>query len=222
MNVSIDIVSDFICPWCFIGKKRLKDARALVLEKFPDTTFQINWLPYFLGLDTPLAGVAYKPFMEAKFGGAKKLAEVQARVLAAGQDAGVEMALEKITVRPSTLAAHRLVYRAQSLGHPPAEIESLVDRVFTGYFQRGEDIGKIATLAEMAAECGDRKDEVIDYLMSPQGDQPVRSLFDKVGRLGVSGVPFFIFQRHLAVSGAQTGEVLAAAILQAMESKSGA
>lgn len=222
MNVSIDIVSDFICPWCFIGKKRLKDALALVLEKHPDTSFQINWLPYFLGLDTPSEGVAYQPFMEAKFGGARKLAEMQARVLEAGQDAGVAMALDKISVRPNTLAAHRLVYRAQSLGHPPAEIESLVDRLFSGYFQRGEDIGKIATLAEMAAECGDRKDEVIDYLMSPQGDQPVRSLFEKVGQLGVSGVPFFIFQRNLAVSGAQTGEVLAAAILQAMASKSGA
>ena len=219
MNVSIDIVSDFICPWCFIGKKRLKDALVLVREKHPDTSFQINWLPYFLGLDTPSEGVAYQPFMEAKFGGARKLAEMQARVLAAGQDAGVAMALDKITVRPNTLAAHRLVYRAQSLGHPPAEIESLVDRLFAGYFQRGEDIGKIATLAEMAVECGDRKDEVIDYLMSAQGDQAVRSLFEQVGKLGVSGVPFFIFQRSLAVSGAQTGEVLAAAILQAMASK---
>ena len=222
MNVSIDVVSDFICPWCFIGKKRLKDAQALVLEKHPDTSFQINWLPYFLGLDTPSAGVAYKPFMEAKFGGAKKLAEMQARVIAAGEDAGVTMDLEKITIRPNTLAAHRLVYRAQSLGHPPAEIESLVDRIFTGYFQRGEDVGNITKLAEMAAECGDRKDEVIDYLMSPQGDQAVRSLFEKIGKLGVSGVPFFILQRNLAISGAQTGEVLAAAILQAMASKTDA
>ena len=71
MNVSIDIVSDFICPWCFIGKKRLKDALVLVREKHPDTSFQINWLPYFLGLDTPSEGVAYQPFMEAKFGGAR-------------------------------------------------------------------------------------------------------------------------------------------------------
>lgn len=112
MNVSIDVVSDFICPWCFIGKKRLKDALALVREKHPDTSFQINWLPYFLGLDTPSEGVAYKPFMEAKFGGARKLAEVQARVLTAAQDAGVEMDLDKITIRPNTLVAHRLVYRA--------------------------------------------------------------------------------------------------------------
>lgn len=219
MNISIDIVSDFICPWCFIGKKRVKDALALVLERHPETNVQINWLPYFLGPDTPPAGLVYKTFMEAKFGGAKNVAEMQARVLAAGDDAGVEFDLAKITLRPNTMAAHRLVYRAQSVGHRPAEIETLVDRLFAAYFQRGEDIGNIATLADIAVECGDRKDDVIDYLTSKQGEPQVRSLFARVGELGVSGVPFFIFQRHLAVSGAQTGEVLAAAILQAMQSK---
>ena len=221
MNISIDIVSDFICPWCFIGKKRLKDAVALVLEKHPETNVQINWLPYFLGPDTPPAGVAYKTFMETKFGGVKKLAEMQARVLAAGKDAGVEFDLAKIAMRPSTMAAHRLVYRAQSTGHRAAEIEALVDRLFTAYFQRGEDIGNIATLADIAAECGDRKEDVVDYLTSKQGESQVASLFSQVGKLGVTGVPFFIIQRHLAVSGAQTGEVLAAAILQAMQSKPG-
>jgi len=219
MTISINIVSDFICPWCFIGKKRLKDALALVRGKHPETNVQINWLPYFLSLDAPSDGQAYQAFMEAKFGGAKKVAEMQARVVAAGHDAGVELELAKITVRPNTMAAHRLVYRAQSLGHPPAEIEALVDRLFAAYFQRGEDIGKVATLADIAGECGDRKADVIDYLATNQGEPQVRSLFARVGELGVSGVPFFIFQRHLAVSGAQTGEVLAAAILQAMESK---
>lgn len=218
MNIAIDIVSDFVCPWCFIGKTRLKSALALVLEKHPDTSFQINWLPYFLSPDAPSAGEPYQAFMEAKFGGAKKVAEMQARVLEAGRDAGVEFDLDKILVRPSTMSAHRLVYRAQSLGHRPAEIEALVGRLFAAYFQRGEDIGSIATLADIAAECGDRKDEVVDYLLSKQGEPQVRSLFAKLGELGVSGVPFFIVQRHLAVSGAQTGEVLAAAILQAMQS----
>ena len=221
MNISIDVVSDFICPWCFIGKKRLKDALALVLEKHPDTNVQINWLPYFLGPDTPAAGVAYKPFMESKFGGVKKVAEMQSRILAAGQDVGVEFDLERIAVRPSTMAAHRLVYRAQSMGHRAAEIETLVDRLFAAYFQRGEDIGNIATLGDIAAECGDHKETVIDYLTSKQGESQVTSLFSQIGKLGVTGVPFFIIQRHLAVSGAQTGEVLAAAILQAMQSKPG-
>ena len=156
--------------------------------------------------------------MEAKFGGAKKVAEMQAGVVEAGRDAGVEFDLEKIFVRPSTIPAHRLVYRAQSMGHRPAGIEALVERLFAGYFQRGEDIGNIAILADIAAECGDRKDEVIDYLTSKQGEPQVKSLFARIGELGVSGVPFFIMQRHLAVSGAQTGEVMAAAILQAMQS----
>ena len=220
MNIAIDIASDFICPWCFIGKTQLKNALVLVKKKHPDASFQINWLPYFLSPDAPSAGQPYKAFMEAKFGGVKKVAEMQTRVIDAGRDAGFEFGLEKIVFRPSTLLAHRLVYRAQSVGHRPAEVEALVDRLFAAYFQRGEDIGNILTLAGIAAECGDRKDEVIDYLSSRQGEPQVKSLFSKLGELGVSGVPFFIIQRHLAVSGAQTGEVLAAAILQAMQSTS--
>jgi len=218
MNIAIDIASDFICPWCFIGKTQLKNALVLVKKKHPDASFQINWLPYFLSPDAPSAGQPYKAFMEAKFGGVKKVAEMQTRVIDAGRDAGFEFGLEKIVFRPSTLLAHRLVYRAQSVGHRAAEVEALVDRLFAAYFQRGEDIGNILTLAGIAAECGDRKDEVIDYLSSRQGEPQVKSLFSKLGELGVSGVPFFIIQRHLAVSGAQTGEVLAAAILQAMQS----
>ena len=136
----------------------------------------------------------------------------------AGRDTGIEFDFASIVTRPNTLRAHRLIYRAQSTGHRPSEIEALVDRLFVAHFQRGENIGDIATLADIAAECGDRKDDVIDYLESNEGTQQVKSLVAKVGEMGVTGVPFFIIQRHLAVFGAQTGVVLAAAIMQAMQS----
>ena len=217
MNIAIDIVSDFVCPWCFIGKARLKSAMALVLEKHPDVRFQLNWLPYFLNPDTPPAGESYRAYLEAKFGGAKQVDKLQMNVADAGRDDGVEFSFDRIATRPNALRAHRLVYRAQSTGHPPAEIDALVDRLFIAHFQRGEDIGNVATLADIAAECGDRKEGVVGYLESNEGVQQVKSLVDKVGGLGVTGVPFFIIQRRLAVSGAQTGVVLAAAIMQAME-----
>jgi predicted DsbA family dithiol-disulfide isomerase len=216
MNIAIDIVSDLVCPWCFIGKHRLMQAIALVKARHPKVRFQINWLPYFLNPDTPPQGEPYRAFLEAKFGGATQVARLQLDVADAGREAGVLFDFERIVTRPNTLRAHRLVYRAQSTGHRPAEIEALVERLFVGYFQHGEDIGDIATLAEIAAECGDRKDAVIAYLESNEGVPQVRSLVGKVGGLGVGSVPFYIIQRRLTVSGAQTGEVLAAAIMQAM------
>ena len=217
MNFAIDIVSDFVCPWCFIGKSRLKSAVAEVQAKHPKVRFQFNWLPYFLDPNTPAAGESYRAYLEAKFGGAKEVDQIQMNVADAGRDDGVEFNFERIATRPNTLRAHRLVYRAQSTGHPPAEIEALVDRLFVAHFQRGEDIGNIITLADIAAECGDRKDGVTAYLESKEGEPQVKSLVKKVGGLGVSGVPHFILQRRLAVSGAQSATVLAAAIMQAMQ-----
>jgi predicted DsbA family dithiol-disulfide isomerase len=217
MNVAIDIVSDFVCPWCFIGKARLTSAIALVHEKHPQTRFQFSWLPYFLNPDTPPSGEPYRAYLEAKFGGARAVAKLHAQLSEAGRDAGIDFDFERIAKRPNTLLAHRLIYRAQSLGHRPAEIEALVDRLFSAHFQRGEDIGDIATLAAIAGECGDAKADVAAYLESGADIKKIKSLVAKVGGLGVDGVPFFIIQRRLTVSGAQTGVILAAAILQAMQ-----
>jgi len=218
MNVAIDIVSDFVCPWCYIGKARLAAAAALVLEQHPQTRFQFNWLPYFLNPDTPPAGEPYRAFLEAKFGGAKAVDQLHAKVADAGRDAGVRFDFERIAKRPNTLRAHRLVYRGQSRGHRPAQIEALVERLFSAHFERGEDIGDIATLAAIAAECGDVKDDVAAYLESDEDAKKVKSLAAKVSKLAVDGVPFFIVQRRLTVSGAQTSVLLAATILQAMQS----
>jgi len=217
MNVAIDIVYDFVCPWCFIGKARLATAVALVCEKDPQTRFQFNWLPYFLNPATPLAGEPYRAFLEAKFGGARAVDKMQATLTETGREAGIEFDFARIVTRPNTLSAHRLIYRAQSLGHRPAEIEALVERLFSAYFQRGEDIGDHVTLAAIAAECGDVKADVLFYLQSNTDAPKVKSLVGKVGGLGVDGVPFFIIQRRLTVAGAQTGVLLAAAIMQAMQ-----
>ena len=217
MNVAIDVVSDLVCPWCFIGKRRLAGAVKQVQEKFPDARFQFNWLPFFLNPDTALQGEPYRASLEEKFGGAKQVDKVQADVAKAGRGDGIEFKFEKILTRPNTLRAHRLVYRAQSIGHRPEEIDALVERLFVAHLQRGEDIGNIITLADIAAECGDRKDDVLRYLEGNDGVQQVKSLVEKLGKLGVTGVPFFIIQRRLTVSGAQSATVLAAAIMQAME-----
>ncbi|MBN9423630.1 MAG: disulfide bond formation protein DsbA [Candidatus Accumulibacter sp. 66-26] len=221
MNVAIDIVSDLVCPWCFIGKRRLAQAMTLVRAQQPAVRFQLNWLPYFLNPDTPPEGEPYRAFLEAKFGSAVEAAKVQLEVTEVGRESGVVFNLDRIATRPNTLRAHRLIYRAQSIGHRAEEIEALVERLFVAHFERGEDIGDIATLAAIAAECGEKADEVTAFLESGEGTPQVKSLVDKVGALGVTGVPFFIIQRRLGVSGAQTAEVLAAAILQGMQTPPG-
>ena len=181
MNVAIDIVSDLVCPWCFIGKARLKGALALVKEKHPDVEFQISWLPYFLNPDTPKAGESYRGYLESKFGGAKEVDRIQANVAEAGRDAGVEFRFDRIATRPNTLRAHRLVYRVQSIGHHPDEVDALVERLFVAHFQRGEDVGDIETLVGIAAEGGEDKEDIAEFLASNESEQQVRSLVDKVG-----------------------------------------
>ena len=218
MNVVIDVVVDFVCPWCFVGEGRLREAMRLAREARPDLRFQVNWLPYFLAPELPVAGVPYRAFVENKFGGARQARQIEADVIAAGEDCGVTFDFSRIAIRPNTLRVHRLVHRAQSIGHRPELVEALVERLFTGFFVRGEDLGDTQTLAAIAAEFGEARDDIADYLESDAGERQVKSLADKVKRLGISGVPFYLMQRRLAVSGAQTAAALAAALLQAAES----
>lgn len=215
-SLNIDLVSDFVCPWCFIGKARLARALAEVRAQRPDLEVRINWLPFFLNPDTPPAGESYRDFLEAKFGGARKVDELHERVAKAGAP-DVEFAFERIATRPNTLHAHRLTYRAQAHGQRPERVAALTDALFAAHFQHGRNIGDIATLAEIAAECGDKADAVLAYLESDADVATVKRMAAQVSKQGVTGVPFFILNRKLAVSGAQTPAALGAAILQALE-----
>lgn len=111
----IDVVSDVVCPWCFIGKRHLDVALAGWRQDHPEVPVAITWQPYFLNPDTPEHGEPYRPFLERKFGGAQAVDELQARVAAAGKRAGVDFAFEKIALRANTLRAHRLLHFAQVL-----------------------------------------------------------------------------------------------------------
>lgn len=116
MTLAIDIVSDVVCPWCFIGKRHLDRALRLWHAEQPQSTVAVRWHPFFLDPDTPQGGEPYRPYLEKKFGGAEKLAEIWQRVSAAGRAAGIEFAFEKIELRANTLNAHRLIHHAQEVG----------------------------------------------------------------------------------------------------------
>lgn len=216
MPLNIDIVSDFVCPWCFIGKVRLQRALDELRTQRPALDVRINWLPYFLNPDTPAAGEPYRAFLEAKFGGARQVDALHERVAEAGAP-DVSFAFDRMTVRPNTLRAHRLMYRAQAQGKRPAQITALADALFAAHFHEGRNIGDIDTLVEIAAACGDKAEMVRAYLESDADTATVRKMAAQVQQQGVSAVPFFILDRKLAVSGAQSVAAMGAALLQALD-----
>jgi predicted DsbA family dithiol-disulfide isomerase len=213
-TLTIDVVSDVVCPWCFIGKRHLDQALQLWRAERPDSDVEVRWQPYFLNPDTPESGEPYRPFLEKKFGGPKQLEEIWQRVSEAGRKAGIEFAFEKIELRANTLNAHRLIHHAQTGGG--SAIEDLIEALFAAQFLEGRHIGDRAMLAAVAAECGMDREAVQRYLDSDEDAEEVRAAAAKMQRMGISGVPFFIFNNKLAASGAQPPE----ALLQAMREAS--
>ena len=220
MILDIDLVSDFVCPWCFLGKVRLDRALAELRVSRPDLDVRVNWLPFFLNPDTPAAGEPYREFLEAKFGGPIKAEAVLDKVRAVAADDGLVYAFERIQTRPNTLAAHRLMYRAQAHGQKPERIQALAHALFTAHFQEGRDIGDLDTLADLAAACGDRRDLVREWLASGADADKVQRMAAGLRRQGIDGVPFFILDRRLSLSGAQSAAVIGATLLQALETGS--
>ena len=220
MILNIDLVSDFVCPWCFLGKVRLDRALAELKASRPDLDVRVNWLPFFLNPDTPAAGEPYRAFLEAKFGGPIKAEAVLDKVRDVAADDGLVYAFERIQTRPNTLAAHRLMYRAQAHGQKPERIQALAHALFAAHFQEGRDIGDLDTLADLAAACGDRRDLVREWLESGAEADKVQRMAAGLRRQGIDGVPFFILDRRLSLSGAQSAAVIGATLLQALETGS--
>lgn len=212
--LTIEIVSDLVCPWCFIGLRRLSTAIEQVRREIPGFSCRKVWLPFFLNPDTPPQGEPYMPFLEAKFGSREVVEALFARVREAGRAYDLDYAFERITLRANTLQAHRLIHWAQQRG----EAEQLVERLFVAQFQRGEYVGDVALLTQIAAECGYPPAEVAAYLASTQDVDTVRSQEAEGRAAGIRQVPTFIVDRRLVVVGAEDPAVLAEAMRQAWAS----
>ena len=228
-TLSIDIVSDVVCPWCFIGKRHLDRALHLWRAEQPQCAVAVRWHPFFLNPDTPEGGDPYRPFLEKKFGGPEKLNEIWQRVSAAGRTAGIEFAFEKIELRANTLNAHRLIHHAQTVMSPAkpetasladgaddTAINRLIEGLFAAQFLAGRHLGDRAVLAAIAGECGMDRDAVQGYLDSTEDADEVRAAAAEMQRMGIGGVPFFIFNKRLAASGAQPPEALVKAMREAV------
>lgn len=209
--LNIDIVSDIVCPWCFIGLRRLSAAIRLVQQEIPDFACTKRWQPFFLNPDTQPEGEPYLPFLIAKFGSRERVEEIFARIGAAGRELGLDFAFDKIEVRANTFDAHRLIHWAQQRG----DAEALVETLFAAQFVQGRNVGDRAVLIRAAIESGYDGPVVEAWLASGEGSEDVRTQENEIRRLGITSVPTYILDRRFAVVGAEDPAVLADSLKQA-------
>lgn len=208
----IEIVADIVCPWCWIGTRRLRAAVAIVRRELPDFDVAPRWRPFFLNPDTPPEGEPYLPFLERKFGGREAVEALFERVRAAGREYGLEYAFEKIRLRANTLDAHRLIHWAQRQG-PAAD---LVERLYVAQFVNGEHVGDRALLTAAAAECGYDAAAARAFLDSGEAREDVIAEERAARALGVRSVPTFIVDGRIVVVGAEEPARLAEAMRAAL------
>ena len=216
-TMKIDVISDVVCPWCFIGRRRLGTALALLAEREPLFQPVVRWHPFQLNPDLPREGMDRQAYLEAKFGGRQGAAASYERVSAAGQSVGIDFAFDRILRQPNTLDAHRLISWAQARGNA----EDLVERLFRAYFLEGRFVGDRAVLAAVADEAELDASAAGAMLASEEGTENIAAMDRRFRELGVGGVPFFIFADRVAVSGAQEPATLVAAIASAMNGAGG-
>jgi predicted DsbA family dithiol-disulfide isomerase len=200
--LTIEIASDVICPWCYIGKRRLEKALALLDG---EVAAQIRWLPFQLNPDMPRQGMPRADYRRAKFGSIERGRELDARVAAEGKAEGIAFAFDRMQRTPNTVDAHKLIDLAQRQGLAAP----VVDALFRAYFEDAEDIGDAAVLERIATAAG------VAGWPAESDQKQVATLEESLRGLGISAVPTFIFDRKSGVSGAQPPESLAAAMREA-------
>ena len=195
----IDIVYDLVCPWCFIGKRRLERAMAMR----PQIAVRRSWRPFQLNPEMPPTGMPRELYLQLKFGGARSAARIHTTIAAAGRSEGIDFAFGKIRRIPNTVNAHRLIAAAAAEGCA----DRLVEALFRGYFTDGLDIGDVATLAAIADQCGLDRTATRASLAGEAGIAAVLAEDDRARRTGIHAVPCFIVDGRYAVSGAQEPEM---------------
>jgi predicted DsbA family dithiol-disulfide isomerase len=204
----IDIVSDAICPWCYIGKRQLE--RSLVTLGGEGLSFSIHWTPFQLNPDMPKEGRDRAAYRAWKFGSAEKAAALDARIVDAAAQVGLEFHPERIERTPNTIDAHRLIWFAGQKGVQDATMET----VFRAYFIDAQDIGQHSVLADCAAASGLDRDEVVAFLAGNLADNEMRAADAAAREAGVSGVPSFFLDGYGLFSGAMPAAEMAKAFRQ--------
>lgn len=209
-RIAVDVVSDVVCPWCFIGMKRLEAA----IAQLDGVSVDVRWRPYQLDPAIPAEGLPRRDYMLAKFGSEERLAQMAAQITRLGEVEGIRFNFEAMQVAANTLDAHRVIRWAGSPKAPEGTQSRVVRRLFELNFEEARDIGDRAVLVEAAGEAGLDAHLVEALLSSPADTDAVRAEIDTAAQMGVRGVPCFLLEGKYAVMGAQDADTLADAMRQ--------
>ncbi len=209
MNISVEVISDVICPWCFIGKRRLEKAIAAYKGEHK---IVVRWLPYQLNPAMPPEGISRKEYRIKKFGSWERSQELDAHVIENGKGEGIDFAFNRIERTPYTVDAHRLISLAGEQGCQDAVVELL----FLSYFTLGRDLSNRQVLIDVVAEAGISRQLVEEFLNGDGGIIEIQESKQLATEVGVDGVPFFIVNRKVTFAGAQPSESFLEAFEQAI------
>ena len=207
-GLTVEVYSDIVCPWCYVGKRRLERALA---QLNGGAHARITWRPFQLNPTMSSDGMDRAAYLKAKFGSLEAFGRMEEQLLAAGVEERIPFAFEKIQRTPNTFVAHRLVWYAAQQGKQDAMVEAL----FRTYFLEGQNIGDVMTLTQVAAEAGLDRTETEEFLESEKGVVEVKGEEAVGRRLGIRGVPYFVFNGIVSISGAQPPDIFVSAIQQA-------
>jgi predicted DsbA family dithiol-disulfide isomerase len=205
MSHSVDVISDVICPWCFIGKRRLE--KAIAAHGCP---VKVRWLPFQLNPTMPKEGISRREYRTKKFGSWERSQELDARVIAVGEDEGIDFAFDRIERTPNTLDAHRLIWLADKEGLQDAVVEAL----FLSYFTEGRDISNRQTLFDVVAEARLDRENAEAVVKGNDGLEAIKEAEELSRRHRLDGVPFFIVNGQITLSGAQQTDTFLEAFRQ--------
>lgn len=206
MTITVEVISDLICPWCFIGKRRLEKAIAAF-----DVPVKVRWLPFQLNPTMPKEGISRREYRIKKFGSWERSQELDARVIAVGKDEGIEFAFDRIERTPNTIDAHRLIWLAEAEGIQDAVVEA----IFRAYFTEGRDISNRGTLLDVVAEAGLDRAKAEALLNGDDGMEAIQQAGELSRRHLVDGVPFFIINGQITLAGAQNPDTFLEAFRKA-------
>ena len=211
MALAVDVISDVICPWCYIGRRRLEKAVAAF-----DGPVKVRWLPFQLNPTMQKEGISRREYRRKKFGSWERSQELDARVVAVGEAEGIHFAFDRIERTPNTFEAHRLVWLADKEGVQDAVVEAL----FRAYFTEGRDISHRQTLLDVVADAGLERQRAEAVLNSDDGMEAIKEVEGLSRRFRVDGVPFFIVNNKITLSGAQPPDAFQEAIGKVESSES--
>jgi predicted DsbA family dithiol-disulfide isomerase len=206
---TLEIISDVACPWCYIGKQRLADARELM---GPEVALNIRWKPYELNPSMPASGMERKSYYAGKFGSENYADQLIANITANAHEDGLAMDYSRIARVPNTRNAHRLIWFAEQFDLQ----DTIVDRLFEAYFVEGRDVGEHAVLVDIAAAAGLERAATEQFLAGDEALDIVETEERDARRAGIQGVPAFVFNGRFLFSGAQSAETISLSIKRAL------